>query len=434
MKIGILCAGDTELAPFLDSLKDWNITEKAMLKFYQGTLAGIPAVALFSGVCKVNAAIAAQILIDTFQVDAVINAGTAGGMAEELEIFDTVVTRQAAYHDVAEDILTEFHPWMPSVFFPSDERLLEAAHRAAGSLKSRVYFGTTVTGEQFIDQERREEINGRFSPLSVDMETAAAAHVCLANRIPFLAIRTITDTARHSGTDTFEENCRKASCIARDLTLLVIKELAREPSAKPAQANTPLLVTDRLILRRFEEKDAPALLTLLGDREVNRFLPWFPFETLEQTEEYLKEHYLDFYQKPEGFRYAVCLKEDNRPVGYIHVSQDDSHDFGYGLRKEFWNRGLITEGARAVIEAVRKSGISYLTATHDVKNPASGQVMKKLGMTYRYSYVEQWQPKDISVVFRMYQLNLCGDPEFTYWKYWGKYPDHFVEDIAADSV
>ena len=40
----------------------------------------INVVALFSGVCKVNAAIAAQILIDTYKVDAIINAGTAGGL------------------------------------------------------------------------------------------------------------------------------------------------------------------------------------------------------------------------------------------------------------------------------------------------------------------------------------------------------------------
>ena len=79
MRIGILCAGDTELEPFLACMEDCTITEKTMLKFYEGTLQGVAAVALYSGVCKVNAAIAAQILIDTSQVDAVINAGTAGG-------------------------------------------------------------------------------------------------------------------------------------------------------------------------------------------------------------------------------------------------------------------------------------------------------------------------------------------------------------------
>ena len=63
-KIGILCAGDSELAPFLPHLEHARTSEKALLKFYEGTLCGLPAVLLYSGVCKVNAAIAAQLLID----------------------------------------------------------------------------------------------------------------------------------------------------------------------------------------------------------------------------------------------------------------------------------------------------------------------------------------------------------------------------------
>ena len=66
MKIGILCAGDDELAPFLPQIKEMKITEKAMLKFYEGKLGEADVVTLYSGVCKVNAAIATQILIDSF--------------------------------------------------------------------------------------------------------------------------------------------------------------------------------------------------------------------------------------------------------------------------------------------------------------------------------------------------------------------------------
>lgn len=109
-KIGILCAGDSELAPFLPHLEHARTSEKALLKFYEGTLCGLPAVLLYSGVCKVNAAIAAQLLIDTYRANAVINAGTAGGMDPSLKIFDTAVSTAVAYHDVADDILTDFHP------------------------------------------------------------------------------------------------------------------------------------------------------------------------------------------------------------------------------------------------------------------------------------------------------------------------------------
>ena len=80
------------------------------------------------------------------------------------------------------------------------------------------------------------------------------------------------------------------------------------------------------------------------------------------------------------------------PIGYIHVSNDDSLDFGYGLRKGFWHKGIVTESCQVVVELLRKVGFLYITATHDVNNPRSGDVMKKIGMNYKYSYEKQWQP------------------------------------------
>lgn len=206
-----------------------------MLTFYEGEMCGVPVTALYSGVCKVNAAVAAQLLIDVFHVDAVINAGAAGGMDPALQIFDTVVCTQAAYHDVAEDILTEFHPWMPSVYFPADEGLLAAAHAAAEQWRQggRVFFGRIVSGEQFIAGGRREEINSAFSPLAVDMETAAVAHVCYVNRVPFLAVRTITDTASHTGAADFEANCARAVALAAGFTTALLPLYAQKPEDAP---------------------------------------------------------------------------------------------------------------------------------------------------------------------------------------------------------
>ena len=151
MKIGILCAGDDELAPFLPLIKGCCVTEKAMLKFYTGRINGIDVAALFSGVCKVNAAIASQLLIDLFGVDAIINAGTAGGMAPDLDVFDTVISTEACYHDVAPDILTEFHPWMDSLSFPADPGLIRLSRSAVAGMSpvGKVVWGRMATGEPF---------------------------------------------------------------------------------------------------------------------------------------------------------------------------------------------------------------------------------------------------------------------------------------------
>ncbi len=189
------------------------------------------------------------------------------------------------------------------------------------------------------------------------------------------------------------------------------------------------LITERLILRSYMESDLDDLFVLLSDREVNLFLPWFPVETQDAAHRMLYDRFL-VYSSPDTARcYAVCLKKDNRPIGYITVGGDDSHDFGYALRREFWNNGIITEAAQAVINELTQAGLPYLTATHDVRNPASGAVMRKLGMTYRYSYEELWQPKNIPVIFRMYQIQLNGLTDQTYLKYWNQYPRHFIESF-----
>lgn len=235
MKIGILCAGDRELAPFLPHLESDVLSEKAMLTFHEGMLCGLPAVLLFSGVCKVNAAVAAQLLIDHFKVDLIVNAGTCGGMAPSLDLFDTVISTECAYHDVSGNILTGFHPWMESIWFRSDAHLLALAKAAVSRMNSRhkILFGRTVTGEAFIEDDGRDRISEAFHPLSVDMETAAVAHVCHVNRLPFLAVRCITDTPAHRGSGEFEKNCEKSSAIAKDITLALIHEICAAKGVHP---------------------------------------------------------------------------------------------------------------------------------------------------------------------------------------------------------
>ena len=85
MKIGIICAGERELDPFLDVLKKDRKISKSMLVFHEGEIDQVRVVLVESGICKVNAAIASQILIDTFHVDLIINAGTAGAMDQSLK-------------------------------------------------------------------------------------------------------------------------------------------------------------------------------------------------------------------------------------------------------------------------------------------------------------------------------------------------------------
>ena len=132
----ILCAAEEELAPFLPHLAEEQRLSRAMLTLHIGRIGGLRMVLAATGMCKVNAALAVQTVLDTVSPDFVLNAGTAGGMSPALGLFDTAVTTECAYHDVGEDILTNYHPRLPSVWFASDPDLLAACRAAQRSMRA----------------------------------------------------------------------------------------------------------------------------------------------------------------------------------------------------------------------------------------------------------------------------------------------------------
>lgn len=188
-----------------------------------------------------------------------------------------------------------------------------------------------------------------------------------------------------------------------------------------------IIHTDRLILRQFTKDDIEAIFDIQKDKEVNTYLPWYPLKTLEEAEKFFYEKYENEYKNNNPYKYAICLKEDNIPIGYLGLTSNESYDLGYGLKKEFWHIGIVTEAVKGFIEMIKKENIPYITATHDIKNTRSGGVMKNVGMKYCYTYKEMWQPKNILVTFRMYQLNFDNNKNRVYKEYWDKYPEHFIE-------
>ena len=203
MCIGVIGATENEINPFIASMSNIHVEKHAMLSIHKGKYLDIDIAALYCGVCKVNAAIATQILIDKYQVSRIIVIGVAGAINENLHIGDTVISSEIAYHDVADEVLTQYHPCMKSIYFAADKDLLNGISKANVEDPS-VMTGRIVTGEAFIDQHGRKGIIEKYDPLCVDMETASIAHVCYANAIPFVAIRSMSDTPHESGNDVFE--------------------------------------------------------------------------------------------------------------------------------------------------------------------------------------------------------------------------------------
>lgn len=227
MKIGLLCAMKSEfdqLTPYLRITKETDIARTTVL---EGDIDGLAVVIAATGICKVNAAITAQLLIDKFDVTHILMVGVAGGMDPRLGVHALAFSERLAQHDVNWQWLRH-RPAPAEGYFPGDPMLLSVCKKLAeeGKFLYPAFFGTMVSGEQFIAEEGRQEIIDAWHPLCVDMESAAAAHACMANDIPFLAIRAISDTAE-TGAQGFEDNEISAADAAASAAAAVLKALAQ---------------------------------------------------------------------------------------------------------------------------------------------------------------------------------------------------------------
>ena len=150
------------------------------------------------GIGKVNAALGAQRIINDYKPDCIISSGCAGGNGEGVHIKDVVVSTELAYHDVycgtAIDNCTQYGQvqGLPARF-PADPWLLEKATALTSHLS--IHPGLIVTGDWFVDtKEKMRSIIEKFpDALAVDMESAAIAHTCYLNKVPFISFRVVSD-------------------------------------------------------------------------------------------------------------------------------------------------------------------------------------------------------------------------------------------------
>ncbi|GMO50205.1 MAG: 5'-methylthioadenosine/adenosylhomocysteine nucleosidase [Treponemataceae bacterium] len=223
-KIGVIGAMDVEVRTLHNAMTSVRVNARAGIEFCEGVLAGAEAVVARCGIGKVNAAVCAQILIDSFNVSAVINTGIAGAISPKLRPLDIVLSADAVYHDFD---VTDFGypplaiPGMNSVF-KADERLILAAENAASQLNPRpaIHKGRIATGDIFVASgEAKARIQRLCAPLCVEMEGAAIAHVCAVNGVPFVIIRSISDMADDTGGSDYVFNEQSAAETSASLVI-----------------------------------------------------------------------------------------------------------------------------------------------------------------------------------------------------------------------
>ncbi|MDE6021580.1 MAG: GNAT family N-acetyltransferase [Ruminococcus sp.] len=146
--------------------------------------------------------------------------------------------------------------------------------------------------------------------------------------------------------------------------------------------------TERLLLRRFRIDDYKAMFVWASNPEVTKYLSYFPHKNPDETKELLKI-WVSKYDCDTAYRWAI--EYNGILIGNIDVveqSETECH-LGWQIDSPYWNKGIMTEAAKAVLDYLFNIGFEKITSAHDTRNIGSGRVMQKIGMT-KYDTIENY--------------------------------------------
>lgn len=214
--IGIIGAMEEEIAELLKYMDIRQKNEKQGYLFYEGHIHNHDVVLLQGGIGKVNAAIATTLLLTNYNIDYVINIGSAGGLHLNQNVGDIVISHKVAHHDVD---LTVFGKEIGEIsglprYFKPDSHLLELTQNILKKENKAYHIGLIVSGDQFISQKNQVETIKKNFPdaMCSEMEAATVAHVCYVFNKKFIITRSLSDIYNKGENATqFDEYLKEAS-------------------------------------------------------------------------------------------------------------------------------------------------------------------------------------------------------------------------------
>lgn len=144
-----------------------------------------------------------------------------------------------------------------------------------------------------------------------------------------------------------------------------------------------IITTERLILEPISLKYLTSTHRFSSDPENTCFMLFLPFESIEETQEFITEA-AEEMQKPEPTFYRFAVIHDGIHIGTVNLYLNEERttaEFGWIIDKRFHGQGFASEAASALLDhAVRELGIRHFIAHCDTENIPSRRVMEKLGM------------------------------------------------------
>ena len=180
-----------------------------------------------SGMGKVNAARSTQVLINSMNVDYILNVCVAGSISKDINICDVVIGEKLVQHDFDFTLFNYEKGEIPGIgkYINCDKKLIEIAKTI--KIDTNVSFGVISSGDIFVsDEKMASKINKKFDALCVEMEGAAIAQVCYLCKVPFLVVRAISDSLYEKNNHiAFEEFLKISSSMASQFVLQFINNI-----------------------------------------------------------------------------------------------------------------------------------------------------------------------------------------------------------------
>ena len=226
--IGIIGAMDIEVERFRDVMDASEVISISGIDFYRGTIGNSQVVVAKCGIGKVFAAICAEAMIIHFNPQVIINTGAAGGLSPDLNIADIAVATGVVQHDMDTSPLGDpvgLISGINKVVIPADQYYGDKLTAAARELGLHCVRGIIASGDTFVaTNQQRSRIRDSFEAIACEMEGAAVGQVCYVNNVPFVILRSISDSSSDSATMEYPEFVK----IAANNSFAVIQKMLSE--------------------------------------------------------------------------------------------------------------------------------------------------------------------------------------------------------------
>lgn len=159
----------------------------------------------------------------------------------------------------------------------------------------------------------------------------------------------------------------------------------------------PNLITERLLINQPIETDIEDIVTILNDKTYSNNTTNIPYPYTSNNAVFWINLAQNNFEQQLGFIFAIRLRKTGKIIGAISLHTDlkfNKAELGYWLSKAYWNKGLATEAAKAVITfGFHDLKLKRIFATHFDFNIASGKVMSNAGM-HKEGLLECYTKKD----------------------------------------